>query len=208
LTNIPISSTEARIDELLQQVNLPAEAKWRYPHEFSGGQRQRIAIARALSVNPKLLICDEPTSALDVSVQAQILNLLSKLQRNFGLAYLFITHNISVVEYLADEVAVMYLGRIVEKGTVTEVLNDAKHPYTQALLSAVPTINPQLDEEEIELKGELPSLNHTPSGCYFHPRCSKAMAICQQSYPEMTTFSETHSTHCYLYEHPVSKAVI
>lgn len=194
-------STETRIDQLLQQVNLPAEAKWRYPHEFSGGQRQRIAIARALSVNPKLLICDEPTSALDVSVQAQILNLLQNLQRNFGLAYLFITHNISVVEYLADEVAVMYLGKIVEKGKVDEVLNNAKHPYTQALLSAVPTIELQPDHDEIELIGELPSLSHTPSGCYFHPRCPKAMPICQQNYPKKSTFTATHAAHCHLYEH-------
>lgn len=202
-TNIPLSSIEARIDELLQQVNLPAESKWRYPHEFSGGQRQRIAIARALSVSPKLLICDEPTSALDVSVQAQILNLLSKLQRNFGLAFLFITHNISVVEYLADEVAVMYLGKIVEKGTVDEVLNHPKHPYTQALLSAVPTIRPYSNHEEIELSGELPSLSHTPSGCYFHPRCPKAMLICRQIYPETRKFSATHTAHCHLYEHSV-----
>ncbi|HNE57843.1 MAG TPA: ABC transporter ATP-binding protein [Nitrosomonas sp.] len=207
-TKLSSSSIETRIDELLQQVNLPAEAKWRYPHEFSGGQRQRIAIARALSVNPKLLVCDEPTSALDVSVQAQILNLLSKLQHDFGLAFLFITHNISVVEYLADEVAVMYLGRIVEKGTVDEVLNHAKHPYTQALLSAVPTINPQPDHAQIELSGELPSLSHTPVGCYFHPRCPRAMPICQQSYPEATVFTATHAAHCHLYEHAVTKAVI
>lgn len=207
-TNISLRSVEARIDELLQQVNLPTETKWRYPHEFSGGQRQRIAIARALSVNPKLLICDEPTSALDVSVQAQILNLLSDLQRNFGLAFLFITHNISVVEYLADEVAVMYLGKIVEKGTVDEVLNHAKHPYTQALLSAVPTIKSYSNHEEIELSGELPSLSHTPSGCYFHPRCSRAMPICQQSYPQIRTFSATHAAHCHLYEPSASKEVI
>ena len=122
-----------RIDALLESVGLPRETKWRYPHEFSGGQRQRIAIARALAVNPKLIVCDEPTSALDVSVQAQILNLLKELQTNLGLAYLFITHNISVVEYLADEVAVMYLGRIVERGTVDEVLTSPRHPYTQAL---------------------------------------------------------------------------
>ena len=131
---------------------MPPESKWRYPHEFSGGQRQRIAIARTLVVNPNLLICDEPTSALDVSVQAQILNLLKELQQNIGISYLFITHNISVVEYLADEVAVMYLGKIVEYGSVDEVLNSPKHPYTQALLSAVPVI-----------KSESKSKDNTPA---------------------------------------------
>src|SRR4030095_7528904 len=132
---------EQRIVELLGQVGLPAEAALRYPHEFSGGQRQRIAIARALSVNPKLVVCDEPTSALDVSVQAQILNLLKRLQRALAVAYLFITHNLGVVSYIADEVAVMYLGRIVEHGAVEEVLADPKHPYTQALLDRVPTLD-------------------------------------------------------------------
>lgn len=188
-----------KVDELLQRVGLPAEAKWRYPHEFSGGQRQRIAIARALAVNPKLLICDEPTSALDVSVQAQILNLLRTLQQNLGLAYLFITHNISVVEYLADEVAVMYLGRIVETGHVDEVLNAPKHPYTQALLSSVPVIEAAPKRESIHLKGELPSPTNTPSGCYFHPRCPYVMPICREIYPDKSTFSATHSAHCYLY---------
>ena len=190
---------ENRVDALLQRVGLPAETKWRYPHEFSGGQRQRIAIARALAVNPKLLICDEPTSALDVSVQAQILNLLRTLQQNLGLAYLFITHNISVVEYLADEVAVMYLGKIVEKGHVDEVLNTPKHPYTQALLSSVPAIEPTSKRESIHLTGELPSPANTPSGCYFHPRCPHVMPICREDYPQASIFSPTHSAHCYLY---------
>lgn len=196
---IKSNQKENKVDELLQRVGLPAEAKWRYPHEFSGGQRQRIAIARALAVNPKLLICDEPTSALDVSVQAQILNLLRTLQQNLGLAYLFITHNISVVEYLADEVAVMYLGRIVEKGHVDEVLNAPKHPYTQALLSSVPVIEAASKRESIHLKGELPSPTNTPSGCYFHPRCPYVMPICREIYPDKSTFSATHSAHCYLY---------
>ncbi|MCW5601068.1 ABC transporter ATP-binding protein [Nitrosomonas sp.] len=193
------TSTENQVDTLLQRVGLPIEAKWRYPHEFSGGQRQRIAIARALAVNPKLLICDEPTSALDVSVQAQILNLLRTLQQNLGLAYLFITHNISVVEYLADEVAVMYLGRIVEKGHVDEVLNTPKHPYTQALLASVPTIESTSKRVSTHLSGELPSPAKTPSGCYFHPRCPHVMPICRETYPEKSTFSTTHSAHCYLY---------
>ena len=187
------------MDALLDSVGLPAEAKWRYPHEFSGGQRQRIAIARALAVNPKLIICDEPTSALDVSVQAQILNLLKELQSNLGLAYLFITHNISVVEYLADEVAVMYLGRIVERGTVDEVLMTPKHPYTQALLSAVPVIELESKRHIIHLHGDLPSPAHPPAGCHFHPRCPHAMSICREIYPAKSTFSSTHTARCYLY---------
>jgi peptide/nickel transport system ATP-binding protein len=190
---------EARIDELLARVGLSPEAKYRYPHAFSGGQRQRIAIARALAVDPRLIVCDEPTSALDVSVQAQILNLLRELQRNFGLAYLFITHNISVVEFLAHEVAVLYLGRIVERGTVDEVLNHPKHPYTQALLSAVPTIEKDSGREIIRLQGDLPSPVNPPRGCHFHPRCPQVMAKCREEYPGETRFSETHSAHCHLY---------
>jgi peptide/nickel transport system ATP-binding protein len=188
-----------RLDALLESVGLSPEAKWRYPHEFSGGQRQRIAIARALAVHPKLIICDEPTSALDVSVQAQILNLLNELQNSLGLAYLFITHNISVVEYLADEVAVMYLGRIVEYGSVDEVLNNPKHPYTQALLSAVPVIEPKSRRHVIHLHGDLPSPANPPPGCHFHPRCPHVMPICRKTYPAISTFSSTHSTRCYLY---------
>ena len=150
--------------------------KSRYPHEFSGGQRQRIAIARALSVEPRLIVCDEPTSALDVSVQAQILNLLQDLQRKRGVAYLFITHNIGVIEFLAHEVAVMYLGRIVERGKVDEVLGNPKHPYTQALLSAVPTIDLASRREIIRLQGDLPSPVNPPAGCHFQPRCPQAHA--------------------------------
>jgi len=188
-----------KIDALLKHVGLPLESKWRYPHEFSGGQRQRIAIARTLIVNPKLLICDEPTSALDVSVQAQILNLLKELQKDFGISYLFITHNISVVEYLADEVAVMYLGKIVEYGSVDEVLNSPMHPYTQALLSAVPVVQFELNRKIIRLHGDLPSPANPPSGCHFHPRCLKAMPICSGKSPGVTRFSETHTASCYLY---------
>ncbi len=188
-----------RVDALLDSVGLPPETKWRYPHEFSGGQRQRIAIARALAVNPKLIICDEPTSALDVSVQAQILNLLKDLQSNLKLAYLFITHNISVVEYIADEVAVMYLGRIVEQGSVDEVLDNPKHPYTQALLSAVPVIEVESQRQIIQLRGDLPSPANPPPGCHFHPRCPHVMPICRKNYPETSTFSSTHTARCYLY---------
>jgi len=188
-----------RVDALLDSVGLPPETKWRYPHEFSGGQRQRIAIARALAVNPRLIVCDEPTSALDVSVQAQILNLLKELQSNLRLAYLFITHNISVVEYIADEVAVMYLGRIVEQGSVDEVLDNPKHPYTQALLSAVPVIEVESKRQIIHLHGDLPSPANPPSGCHFHPRCPHVMQICRKTYPETSTFSSTHTARCYLY---------
>ena len=188
----------AAVAALLKQVGLPDEAAGRYPHEFSGGQRQRIAIARALAVQPELLICDEPTSALDVSVQAQILNLLKKLQEELGIAYLFITHNFAVVEYLANDVAVMYLGRIVERGTAQEVLRSPKHPYTQALLSAVPV--PRLDAHSaaIRLPGETPSPANPPAGCHFHPRCPQAMEICRQRYPETSSVSATHTVNCHL----------
>jgi peptide/nickel transport system ATP-binding protein len=191
------AAREHRISELLDHVGLPAAAQWRYPHEFSGGQRQRIAIARALSVDPKLVVCDEPTSALDVSVQAQILNLLERLQAEMGLAYLFITHNIGVVEYLADEVAVMYLGRIVECGTVAEVLGAPKHPYTQALLAAVPTLDGE--RQEVSVAGELPSPVAPPSGCHFHPRCPRAQSRCRASYPDAVRLTPRHEVRCVLY---------
>jgi peptide/nickel transport system ATP-binding protein len=190
---------QQRIDALLAQVGVSAEAKHRYPHEFSGGQRQRVCIARALAVNPKIIVCDEPTSALDVSVQAQILNLLKGLQDELGLAYLFITHNMSVVEYLAHTVAVMYLGRIVEHGTVEEVLRSPKHPYTQALLSAVPTLDDTTQREVIRLQGDLPSPVNPPQGCHFHPRCPHAMPSCKEQYPRYTNLSNTHRVNCFLY---------
>ena len=189
-----------RIDALLDEVGLAPDMKFRYPHEFSGGQRQRIAIARALSVEPRLIICDEPTSALDVSVQAQILNLLKSLQARMGLSYLFITHNISVVEFLAHEVAVMYLGRIVERGSVDEVLSAPRHPYTRALLSAVPVISTAgggSAHDIIRLRGDLPSPANPPAGCHFHPRCTSASAECAKQYPPLTQLGGTHRVHCF-----------
>lgn len=190
---------QTHIDELLDKVGLARDSKWRYPHEFSGGQRQRIAIARALAVSPELLICDEPTSALDVSVQAQILNLLESLQAELGLSYLFITHNLAVVEYIADEVCVMYLGRIVEQGPTKAVMQKPMHPYTQALLSAVPRID-GAGKEFVRLEGELPSPSSPPTGCYFEPRCPSAMAVCAKRYPAQTHAQDSaHSVSCHLY---------
>ncbi len=188
----------AKVAQLLEHVGLPRDAVGRYPHEFSGGQRARISIARALAVEPRLIVCDEPTSALDVSVQAQILNLLKRLQDELGLSYLFITHNLSVVEYLAHEVAVMYLGRIVEHGRVEEVLDAPRHPYTEALLSAVPSIEPAA-RRIIRLPGDIPSPANPPRGCHFHPRCPRAMAVCREVYPGETTASPTHRMRCHLY---------
>lgn len=188
---------KAIVDKLLSAVGLPPEAIHRFPHEFSGGQRQRIAIARALAVEPELIICDEPTSALDVSVQAQILNLLRSLQAKLGVAYLFITHNFAVVEYLADDVAVMYLGRIVEKGSVQDVLERAKHPYTQALLSAVPEAK-LATRHVIRLSGEMPSPSKPPKGCHFHPRCPQALDICRVNYPEERSAAVGHVVRCHL----------
>ncbi|MYB92791.1 ABC transporter ATP-binding protein [Candidatus Poribacteria bacterium] len=195
-------STEARqnrVAELMQRVGLSPDMVTRYPHEFSGGQRQRIGIARCLAVDPEFIVCDEATSALDVSVQAQILNLLKSLQTDFNLTYLFITHNLSVVEYFADEVAVMYLGRIVERGTTEEIFDSPKHPYTRALLSAVPKMDPQTGVEKIQLEGDVPSPINRPSGCYFHPRCPEVMPMCKDTYPDETRFTQTHSCNCYLY---------
>lgn len=185
-----------RVAALLEQVGIGAAAMERYPHEFSGGQRQRICIARALAVEPRVIICDEPTSALDVSVQAQILNLLKQLQQDLGLSYLFITHDISVVAYLAHEVAVMYLGRIVEQGTTAEVLDDPRHPYTRALLSAVPVVDPDQRRDIIRLAGDMPSPANPPAGCHFHPRCPQAGPECAAAYPGAVTTSPTRQVRC------------
>lgn len=186
------------VDSLLERVGLRADIRHRYPHEFSGGQRQRICIARALATEPEVIVCDEPTSALDVSVQAQILNLLRDIQHEFGLSYLFITHNIGVVDYLAHRVAVMYLGRIVEQGTRQQVLDSAKHPYTQALLAAVPEIGKQ--QLQVAVKGELPSPANPPKGCHFHQRCPQVMPVCHEHYPPTTVLENGHQVNCFLYE--------
>jgi peptide/nickel transport system ATP-binding protein len=186
-----------RVAELLELVGLDPESANRYPHEFSGGQRQRLCIARALALEPRIIVCDEPTSALDVSVQAQILNLLKDLQERLGLAYLFITHDISVVSYLAHEVAVMYLGRVVEHGLVDEVLDEPRHPYTRALLSAVPVVDPEQRRQVIRLEGDMPSPRHPPSGCHFHPRCPEAIDICRHHYPVETRLGPTRRLCCH-----------
>jgi peptide/nickel transport system ATP-binding protein len=191
---------KARAEAILAQVGLDPQMLNRYPHEFSGGQRQRIGIARCLAVEPDFIICDEATSALDVSVQAQILNLLEKLQVDLGLTYLFITHNLGVVEYLADEVAVMYLGRIVERGITDEVFTTPHHPYTRALLSAVPRLDPNSGTEKIRLAGDVPSPIHPPSGCHFHPRCPYAMSRCREHYPSAYSTSASHTVACFLYD--------
>jgi oligopeptide/dipeptide ABC transporter ATP-binding protein len=190
---------EERVKTILTQVGLDPTMIHRYPHEFSGGQRQRIGIARCLAVEPEFIVCDEATSALDVSVQAQILNLLAQLQADLGLTYLFITHNLGVVEYLADEIAVMYLGRIVERGTTQEVFDHPCHPYTQALISAVPKLDPDTGVEKIRLAGDAPSPIKPPAGCHFHPRCPHAMPQCRAQYPLTYPRSTSHTVNCFLY---------
>ena len=186
------------VSTALESVGLDTDMLNRYPHEFSGGQRQRIAIARVLPLKPRLLVCDEATSALDVSIQAQILNLFNELKKEYSLTYLFITHNLSVVEYLSDMVAVMYLGRIVERGTTADVFDRTRHPYTRALLSAAPSVAGEKGEK-IHLAGDVPSPLAPPQGCHFHPRCPYRMPRCEVTYPAPSHFSETHSCSCHLY---------
>jgi peptide/nickel transport system ATP-binding protein len=194
---LPKREIEAKVASLLRVVGLDARYMHRYPQAFSGGQRQRIGIARALATEPKLVIADEPVSALDVSIQAQILNLLRDLRDKFGLAYLFIAHDLSVVEYIADRVAVMYVGRMVELAPKRELFANPKHPYTEALLSAVPSVNPDLRRERISLRGEIANPAAPPSGCHFHPRCRYAQDICKQKIPAWEKISPGHYAACH-----------
>ena len=189
---------EERVVQLLETVGLSADHLRRYPHEFSGGQRQRIGIARALAVEPKLIVCDEPVSALDVSVQAQIINLLQDLQRKHGLAYLFVAHDLAVVEHISRRILVMYLGRIVESGDARSVCRSPKHPYTQALLSAVPVVDPDSKRPRILLTGDVPSPIHPPGGCPFHPRCPVAEARCGTEVPPLRELAPGRQAACHL----------
>lgn len=194
------SERKKRVGELLEIVGLSSFHAKRYPHQFSGGQRQRIGIARALALNPKLIVADEPVSALDVSIQSQILNLLQELQEKFELTYLFIAHDLAVVRHITNRVGVMYLGRIVELSPSEQLYANPKHPYTQALLSAVPIPNVDVKRERIILKGDVPSPANPPKGCSFHTRCPKAMDICSTVRPEFKEVDKDHYTACHLFE--------
>jgi oligopeptide transport system ATP-binding protein len=193
------SERKERIAMLMEKVGLRPEQLSRYPHEFSGGQRQRIGIARALALNPKLIICDEPVSALDVSIQAQVVNLLVNLQKEFGLSYIFIAHDLNVVEHISDRVAVMYLGKIVELAKDTELYQSPKHPYTEALLSAVPVPNPKAKKKRILLEGEIPSPINLPPGCRFFSRCSYRMKVCGEVEPVFKDLGGDHWVSCHRY---------
>lgn len=193
---------QKRLHELLDYVQLPQSILSKYPHEFSGGQRQRICIARALAVNPQFIVCDEAVSALDVSIQAQVINLLLDLQQALGLTYLFISHDLNVVEFVSHQVAVMYLGRIVEMAPAQAIYQNPQHPYTKALLSSIPVLAPDRKRERIILRGDIPSPLSPPTGCHFHPRCWRATALCRETYPAPTSLDKTHWFRCH---HPLHK---
>ncbi|ODG90199.1 MULTISPECIES: dipeptide ABC transporter ATP-binding protein [Bacillaceae] len=195
---VPKEERKARIEELLGHVGLRPEAMERYPHEFSGGQRQRVGIARALAVDPKLIICDEAVSALDVSIQAQVLNLLKSLQKKFSLTFLFISHDLGVVRHISDRVMVMYLGKIVEIADKKSIFENPQHPYTRALLSAIPVPNPVHQRERIILTGDVPSPINPPSGCRFHTRCPFAIDICKTKAPELKLSEQNHQVACHI----------
>jgi peptide/nickel transport system ATP-binding protein/oligopeptide transport system ATP-binding protein len=198
-----IGTRKERVDimlETLKKVGLEDYHARRYPHEFSGGQRQRIGIARALALRPSFIVCDEPVSALDVSIQSQVLNILKDLQTEFGLTYLFIAHNLSVVEHVSDRVAVMYLGKMVEMTTREELFRNPLHPYTKALMSAIPVPDPRLKRQRIILKGDVPSPLNPPRGCRFHPRCPVAIDKCSQEEPQFKEVSPEHFVACWLAE--------
>ena len=199
-TNLKKDEINKIIEEKIEKVGLDKSCLNLYPHEFSGGQRQRIAIARSLILNPEFIIADEPVSALDVSIQAQIINLLKQLKEDFNLTFLFISHDLSVIKYLSDRIAIMYLGEIVEIGETEEIFTNPKHPYTKALLSAVPELNTQENKEKIQLTGELPSPENLPQGCKFHTRCPYAMDKCKCEIPNSIEFTQTHNCKCFLYE--------
>jgi peptide/nickel transport system ATP-binding protein len=196
----PDEGHEAYIDHIMEICGLQPYHKDRYPHEFSGGQRQRICIARALALLPEFIVCDEPVSALDVSIQAQIINLLQELQEEFDLTYLFISHDLSVVEHISDEVGVMYLGDLVEFGTKKQIFRNPLHPYSEALLSAAPVPDPSAEKKRIILEGSIPSPANPPSGCKFHTRCWKRMDICDKVVPEVREVEPGHTVACHLYD--------
>lgn len=197
---VPKNHVHDYVLDVMKNCGLQPHYYDRFPHEFSGGQRQRICIARALAVRPKLVICDEPVSALDVSIQAQVINLLKKLQRQMGISYMFISHDLSVVKYISDTIAVMYLGNIVEMGSTEDICTHASHPYTQALFSAVPVPNPHRKANPEELQGELPSPANPPQGCKFHTRCRHCMDCCSESTPRMIEISPGHFVACHLFD--------
>ncbi len=192
------SDRRKEVNRLLDLVGLPKRSATRFPFEFSGGQRQRIGIARAIALRPKLIICDEPVSALDVSIQSQILNLLLDLQSEFGLAYLFIAHDLAVVKHISDRIAIMYLGQIVETASGDTVYQDPRHPYTQSLISAIPVPDPTMKKERIILSGDVPSPIAPPSGCHFHPRCPACFEPCAETAPELRETTTEHSVRCHL----------
>ncbi len=205
---VPKDQLDEYVTKIMEQCGLQSFHKTRYPHEFSGGQRQRICIARALALQPDFVVCDEPVSALDVSIQAQIINLLRDLQKEMGLTYLFISHDLSVVEHISDTVGVMYLGNIVESGAKDDIFNEPFHPYTQALFSAIPVPDPDAKMNRIALEGSIPSPVNPPSGCKFHTRCPKVLPICHDVNPEELIDHKGHMVACHLYEMGGDKIVL